>query len=107
MKRLIELVKKYEDAITQVMTAVIILVSAVFIGLLIIKAMKAFNDQSMGEAFKCIAYAVGVALLAWMSISGVRGLFKLIEPDKDLIPNALAGLQHVPIKDAARQILLG
>lgn len=84
MQAILNLLQKYNDQIKLVMTAVIGLVAVVFISVLIIKAIKALSNQSIGDAAKNTGYAILVAFLAWLGISGVINLMNSLQPGSEL-----------------------
>lgn len=84
MDKIVNLLNNYNNEIKIVMTVVIGIVAVVFISTLLIKAMKELNNQAIGSAAKNVGFAVLVALLAWMGISGVISMMNAIQPGSDL-----------------------
>lgn len=84
MDKIVNLLNNYNSEIKIVMTVVIGIVAGVFIATLLIKAMKELHNQAIGAAAKNVGFAVIVALIAWMGISGVISLMNSIQPGSDL-----------------------
>ena len=84
MDKVVNLLNNYNKEIRLVMTVVIGIVAVVFIATLLMKAMKELNNQAIGSAAKNVAFAVLVALLAWMGISGVTSMMNAIQPGNEL-----------------------
>ena len=84
MDKIVTLLNNYNKEIKIVMTVVIGIVAVVFISILLMKAMKELHNQAIGSAAKNVGFAVLVALLAWMGISGVISLMTAIQPGEDL-----------------------
>lgn len=90
MQKLVQLITKYQSGIEQVAAVVITLCAVVFISILLVKAMKDWSSGSAAEAIKKCGYALGVALMAYMSFKGITTLLESIAPDTGLIPKGLA-----------------
>lgn len=95
MQKLVQLITKYQSGIEQVAAVIITLCAVVFISILLVKAMKDFSGGSLGEAVKKVGYALGVALMAYMSFKGITILLESIAPDTEIIPKGLAINQQI------------
>lgn len=84
MDKIVNLLNNYNNEIKIVMTVVITIAAGVFIALLLIKAMKELHNQAIGSAAKNVAFAVLIALIAWMGISGVISFMNAIQPGTEL-----------------------
>ena len=84
MDKIVNLLNNYNTEIKLVMTVVIGIVAGVFIAILLMKAMKELNNQAIGAAAKNVGFAVLVALIAWMGISGVISMMTAIQPGTEL-----------------------
>ena len=84
MDNIVTLLNNYNKEVKIVMTVIIGIVAVVFISTLLIKAMKELHNQAIGSAAKNVGFAVLVALLAWMGISGVISLMNAIQPGNEL-----------------------
>lgn len=87
-----------------IMTIVIVGLAAVFIAILLIKAMNKFKASDIkGGVIDC-CYAAGVAILAFMGIGGTQMFVKKYGPDNSVIPhgaimyvvNSLTGSNGIP-----------
>lgn len=98
MDKLVALIQKYQGGIEKVAAVIIALCAVVFISILIVKAMNDFKSSNVSDAVKKVLYALGVALMAYMSFKGITTLLESIAPDTGLIPKGLAILDNLPFR---------
>ena len=84
LDKLQEVIRSYQGQIKGVTVAVIGLVAIFFIGMVLIKAMKAGKDGNFGEVAKFVGIGIIIALIAWLGISGIFAIIKSVAPSGDL-----------------------